>query len=130
MHSRGTITSEFIRGAVKGCYVCLSEQVGEGADSIELRGTQPDGSEGYSLEEQVERHYYPERYSFELFGDALKKKKKYLRKLQEQKQDSAMKTDAGVGGGGSEGTPKKTKKNKKKKKKKKWMLDGDEELDW
>ena len=49
---------------------------GEGVDSAELRGRLPDGSEGAPLLEQVERHYYPERYSFELFGDAFKKKKK------------------------------------------------------
>ena len=36
-----------------------------------------DGAEGHSLEESIEREYFPERFGFELFGDPLEKKRKW-----------------------------------------------------
>jgi hypothetical protein len=36
--------------------------------------------EGHSLEETVEREYFPERFGFELFGDPYEKKRRWKKK--------------------------------------------------
>ncbi len=70
---------------IAAAQVCLSDETCRGSYD-EGEGTKrdvlSDGSEGPSLKERVERHYFPERYDLHLFGDPHERKRRW----QEQEQ--------------------------------------------
>ena len=77
------------------------------------------GIDGHSLEESVEREYFPERFGFELFGDPFEKKRRWQEK--KRKQEEAERGDLGAWTRwereAESRTPSKKKKKRKKKKK-------------
>ena len=60
----------------EGCRAAYDE--GEGTE----RQVLSDGSEGPSLKERVERHYFPERYDLHLFGDPHERKRRWQEREQ------------------------------------------------
>ena len=54
------------------CVLCLTDDVG---DDIPREVQQHDGQEGPSHATKIERHYFPERFGFDLFGDPYEHKR-------------------------------------------------------
>lgn len=48
-----------------------------------------DGREGATLWERVERHYYPERFGFEIFGDPFEGKQRDVDRALAERRDAA-----------------------------------------